>query len=56
MRDDINEEQFFIAHARTENKLPQEKTTIAGIIKELKADKKGDQPSDKFLEIVYLLA
>jgi len=55
MKDDINGEQFFIAHARSDNKLPQEKITIAGIIKELKADKKEDQPSEKFLEIVYLL-
>jgi hypothetical protein len=55
MKDDINGEQFFIAHARSENKLPKEKITIAGIIKELKADKKEDLPSEKFLEIVYLL-
>ena len=55
VRDEVKDEKFLIAHARSENKLLPEQITIAGIIKELKADKKGDQPAQKFLEIAYIL-
>ncbi|MBU0696549.1 MAG: hypothetical protein KKE39_08510 [Bacteroidetes bacterium] len=55
LRDEHNGEQFFIAHAKGEQKLPEQHLTIAGLIKELKPNKKGDQPSKKFLEAIYYL-
>ena len=53
LRDEHHGEKFFIAHARGEQKLPEQPMTIAGLIKELKPNKKGDQPSKKFLEAIY---
>jgi hypothetical protein len=55
LKDDVNGEKFFIAHARGKQQLPEEQITIAGLIKELKADKKGEKPSHKFLEAIYYL-
>lgn len=53
LRDEPTGEAFFIAHARGEEKLPEEKLKIGGVIKELKVDKTTNKPDKKFLEIIY---
>lgn len=53
LRDHNTAETFLIAHARGEEKLPEELMKVAGIIKELKADKKEELPPKKFLEALY---
>lgn len=53
LRDDASSETFIIAHSKSKNKLPEEKTTLAGIIKELKTSKKEEGTTKKFLEVTY---
>lgn len=55
LRDEKNGGTFFIAHAKGEIHLPEQAMKIAGIIKELKPDKKGEGISRKFLEASYYL-
>lgn len=53
LRDEESDSEFFIAHQRGSEKLAPQLTRCAGIIKELKADKKEQAQALGFLEIVY---
>lgn len=53
LRDEQTSDTFIIAHAKSSDKLPEKKTKVAGVIKELKANKEEKNASKKFLEAVY---
>lgn len=56
IRDEASSETFLVAHARSKEKLPEQKIKVAGVIKELEL-KKGDKNSPaKFLEVNYFLS
>ncbi|WP_341225426.1 hypothetical protein [uncultured Arcticibacterium sp.] len=55
LKDEKSDEKFLIAHVKSENKLPEKKIKVAGILKELKLDKEEDVASEKYLEAVYHL-
>lgn len=44
---------FFIAHNRSNRKLPKQLTRCGGVIKELKTKKNEESASDMFLEMLY---
>ncbi|MDT0644201.1 hypothetical protein RM553_15295 [Zunongwangia sp. F363] len=52
LRDETTSETFIIAHSKDSEILPQEKIVIAGVIKELQAQK-GENAPAKFLEAIY---
>lgn len=54
IRDEISAETFLIAHARGEEKLPEQQIKVAGVLKELKL-KKDEESTTKFLEVNYFL-
>ena len=51
LRDEKSSETFIIAHSKSSEKLPNEKMTIAGVLKELEENEKGIKK--KFLEVIY---
>ncbi|MDW3195154.1 MAG: hypothetical protein R8G66_22460 [Cytophagales bacterium] len=53
LRDQSTDETFFVAHARSRKKLPEQMVSCGGVIKELKADKKEKVASRKYLEISH---
>lgn len=53
LRDQASDETFFVAHARSRTKLPEQVVSCGGVIKELKADKKEKVASKKYLEISH---
>ncbi|KAA1243916.1 hypothetical protein [Aquimarina sp. RZ0] len=53
IRDEVSDKEFLIAHSKGTTKLPEKKIKIAGVLKELKSDKKEKTASQKFLEVVY---
>lgn len=56
IRDEISAETFLIAHARGEEKLPEQQIKVAGVLKELKLKKDDEENSTrKFLEVNYFL-
>jgi hypothetical protein len=55
LRDEASSETFLIAHAKGKEKFPEKKIIVAGVIKELKPEKEGNEPLKKFLEAVYYM-
>jgi len=55
IRDEASDENFLIAHAKGAMKLPNKKIKVAGVLKELKSDKKEAVASKRFLEAIYHL-
>jgi len=55
LRDEESDESFLIAHSKGSNKLPEKKIKVAGVLKELKADKNEKTGSKKFLEAIYYM-
>ncbi|MFI2743488.1 hypothetical protein ACG2LH_12165 [Zhouia sp. PK063] len=55
IRDHDTDTSFLIAHAKGTEKLPHKKIKVAGVLKELKSDKKEKTASKKFLEAVYYM-
>lgn len=55
IRDEISSETFLIAHARGEEKLPEQQIKVAGVFKELKMKKGEKESATKFLEVNYFL-
>ncbi|MCK0157455.1 hypothetical protein MWU65_09720 [Cellulophaga sp. F20128] len=55
IRDEAHAQSFLIAHAKGTTKLPEKKIKVAGVLKELKSDKKEKTASKKFLEALYYL-
>lgn len=53
LRDQETDEAFFVAHARGRNKLPEQLVSCGGLVKELKADKKEKDASQKYLEVSH---
>jgi len=53
IRDQENDEKFFIAHSKSSSKLEEKKMKLGGTLKEFKSEKKEDSISNKFLEISY---
>ncbi|MDY8135183.1 hypothetical protein [Aquimarina sp. 2201CG5-10] len=55
VRDEASADTFFIAHTKGSKKLPEKKIKVAGVLKELKANKEEKKASKKFLETLYYL-
>jgi len=55
LRDEKTSETFLIAHSRASEKLPPEKITLGGLLKELKTEKSDPSKTTKFLEINYYI-
>lgn len=55
IRDEVSSETFLIAHARGEEKLPEQQIKVAGVLKELKLKKGETERATKFLEVNYFL-
>lgn len=55
IRDEESDETFLIAHAKGTTKLPNRKIKVAGVLKELKSNKKEKTASKRFLEAIYHL-
>ncbi|MEO0331760.1 MAG: hypothetical protein AAF223_08755, partial [Bacteroidota bacterium] len=55
MRDEPASDTFLIAHARSSQKLPQRKITVAGVLKELKSHRNEAGSTKIFLESIYHL-
>lgn len=55
LRDGESSESFLIAHSKGSEKLPNKKIKVAGVLKELKANKEEKRASKKFLEALYHL-
>lgn len=53
LRDEESDNNFLIAHSKGTEKLPEKRIKVAGVLKELKLDKKEQTASKKFLEAVY---
>ena len=53
LRDEKSSQSFLIAHSKGTNKLPEKKIKVAGVLKELKANKNEKKASKMFLEAVY---
>ena len=53
IRDEVSDETFLIAHARGSILLPEKKIKVAGVLKELKANKNEKKASKRFLEALY---
>lgn len=51
--DELNEQEFLIAHAKGMGRLPERLLSCGGILKELKSDKKKKEADKHFLELVY---
>ena len=55
IRDEVSDDTFLIAHARGSIVLPEKKIKVAGVLKELKANKNEKKASKRFLEALYYL-
>jgi hypothetical protein len=55
VRDEISSKTFLIAHVKGEERFPEEKIVVAGVLKELKAEKDEVKGRGKFLEVNYWL-
>ena len=55
IRDEVSDDTFLIAHARGSIVLPEKKIKVAGVLKELKANKNEKKASKRFLEVLYYL-
>ena len=55
VRDEASSATFLIAHAKGIGKLPEGKTIVAGVLKELKDDKGEEKGRRKFLEVNYFM-
>ena len=55
IRDEVSDDTFLIAHARGSIVLPEKKIKVAGVLKELKANKNEKNASKRFLEALYYL-
>lgn len=55
IRDEVSDDTFLIAHARGSIVLPEKKIKVAGVLKELKANKNEKKASKSFLEAIYYL-
>ena len=55
IRDEVSDDTFLIAHARGSIVLPEKKIKVAGVLKELKANKNEKKASKRFLEAIYYL-
>lgn len=55
IRDEVSDDTFLIAHARGSIMLPEKKIKVAGVLKELKANKNEKKASKRFLEALYYL-
>jgi hypothetical protein len=53
LRDENSSQSFLIAHSKGTNKFPEKKIIVAGVLKELKANKNEKKASKMFLEAVY---
>ena len=53
IRDEVSDDTFLIAHARGSIVLPEKKIKVAGVLKELKANKNEKKASKRFLEALY---
>ncbi len=53
VRDELTDTKVIIAHAKGQQKLPQKRLAIGGVLKELKVSKREDSTSDKYLEAYY---
>ncbi|MBC8753801.1 hypothetical protein H2O64_03915 [Kordia sp. YSTF-M3] len=53
IRDEASDENFLIAHAKGATKLPKKKIKVAGVLKELRSDRKESVASKRFLEAIY---
>ncbi|EAR12610.1 hypothetical protein PI23P_08290 [Polaribacter irgensii 23-P] len=53
LRDENSSQSFLIAHSKGTNKLPEKIIIVAGVLKELKANKNEKKASKMFLEAVY---
>jgi hypothetical protein len=53
IRDEESDENFLIAHAKGATKLPKKKMKVAGVLKELRSDRKERAASKRFLEAIY---
>lgn len=56
LRDEKTSETFIIAHSKNSKKLPNEKVIIAGLLKEIKAEKDEESKPAKFLEAIYYIS
>ena len=56
LRDEKTSESFLIAHSKNSKELPNEKITIAGVLKELKSEKDEKSKGLKFLEALYYIS
>lgn len=55
LRDEKTSDTFLIAHTKNSKTLPNEKITVAGLIKELKSEKDKNGKVVKFLEALYYI-
>lgn len=55
IKDEQSDEKIIIAHGKGSEKLPENRVTIAGVLKELKPKKDNDIDAAQFLEINYFL-
>ena len=55
IRDEVSDDTFLIAHARGSIVLPEKKIKVAGVLKELKANKNEKKASKRLLEVLYYL-
>jgi hypothetical protein len=53
LRNAKSSQSFLIAHSKGTHKLPEKKIKVAGVLKELKANKNEKKASKMFLEAVY---
>jgi hypothetical protein len=53
IRDEASDENFLIAHTKGATKLPRKKIKVAGVLKELKSNRKEAVASKRFLEAIY---
>jgi len=55
LRDEARSETFIIAHLKSDEKLPNKKVILGGVLKELNANEEEDVAKGKFLEAVYFV-
>lgn len=54
LKDEATSQTFLIAHARSNEKLPQKRLSAGGILKEMKMKKDEKGPAEKYLEVLYV--
>ncbi|MFT5165875.1 MAG: hypothetical protein ACI8P3_001106 [Saprospiraceae bacterium] len=55
LKEEESSDTFLIAHLKSSEKLPEKKIKVAGVFKELNANKEEKTASGKFLEALYYL-